>query len=233
MNFVYICRNGRNEELRYSIRSLFENAPVSNIWVVGGKPTWYSGKYIPVIQGASKYENGKANLRAIMDSEQIPDSFVLMNDDFFVVSPISNIPTYHGGPLLDKVNRYKDFRASATYTKMLQGTYDILRENGVQRPLDYSIHVPMKMNKQNMEFAVSLGGAIRSVYGNMNRVGGQKLPVHDVKVHTKSIDFPESYKFMKNEFDLPFLSTSDATFPHVYRRKLREFSKRSPLERRV
>ena len=38
MNFIYICRVGENEELRYSIRSVLNSFPEANIWVIGGKP---------------------------------------------------------------------------------------------------------------------------------------------------------------------------------------------------
>lgn len=233
MDFVYICRNGRNEELRYSIRSIFANTDVNSVWVVGGKPRWYSGNYIEVPQNLTKYENARKNLRTVLDNDNIPDNFILMNDDFYITKPISRIPVYHGGSLAAKAERYKSFRASATYTKMLLETDAILKRNGVRNPLDYSIHVPMSMHKQNLEFAVSLGGAIRSVYGNMNRIGGTQLPVHDVKVHNKDIIFPESFDFIKNEHDLPFLSTSDLTFQRVYIRKLKMFSERSPLEQRI
>jgi hypothetical protein len=214
MDFVYICRTGRNEELRYSLRSIFQNTNVNNVWVVGGKPDWYVG-----------------NLRAIVNSEDIPNKFILMNDDFYITKPIDNIPVYHGGSLQYKATKYLEYRSTSQYAEILQSTCDLLRENGVQHPLDYSIHVPMTIHKENFEFAIDLGGAIRSVYGNMNRIGGELLPVHDVKVHRKSVSFPQSFDYMKNEFDIPFLSTSDITFQHVFKTFLRQYNSKSPVER--
>ena len=232
MDFVYICRDGRNEELRYSIRSVMQNAPVNNIWVVGGKPLWYTGKYIPVSQSLSKYENAKNNLRAIVNNEKIPETFILMNDDFFIIRPIERIPVYHGGLLSHKAQRYKEFRMVGAYTQILLETDELLKSNGVSNPLDYSIHVPMTMSKSNLSFAIEIGGAIRSVYGNMNRIGGTKLPVDDVKVHNKSIMYPQSFDYLNNSLDIPFLSTSDYTFNKVYRHTLRHFNQRSPFEGR-
>ena len=55
MHFVYICKDGENEELRYSIRSVLKNTKDAVIWVVGGKPNWYIGNYIKVIQDQNKY----------------------------------------------------------------------------------------------------------------------------------------------------------------------------------
>jgi hypothetical protein len=71
MDFVYICKDGINEELRYSIRSVVESFPDSNIWVVGGKPDWYVGNYIKVDQKLTKYKNALYNLKAITESEEI------------------------------------------------------------------------------------------------------------------------------------------------------------------
>lgn len=230
MDFVYICRPGRNEELRYSIRSVFENTPVNSVWVVGGKPDWYQGSYIPVEQHKTKYENAKNNLRAIINSEQIPNKFILMNDDFFIIKKIERIPVYHGGLLAHKADQYKEFRATAAYANMLLETVETLRKNGVPNPLDYSIHVPMTINKENLSHSVEVGGAIRSVYGNMNRIGGVKLPADDVKIHNRNVLFPQSFDYVNNEHDLPFLSTSDITFKSVYRNSLRQFSNPSDLE---
>ena len=62
MDLVYICGPGDNEELRYSIRSAVKNLKFDNLWVVGGKPKWYVGNYLEVIQNKSKYTNARNNL---------------------------------------------------------------------------------------------------------------------------------------------------------------------------
>jgi len=231
MDFVYICRDGKNEELRYSLRSIFRNANVNSVWLVGGKPPWYAGNYVRVLQDSTKYENARRNLQTIMDHDQIPDKFILMNDDFYITRPIDKIPIYHGGSLEKKAAEYKNFKAASQHARILQETVDLLKNNGVRHPLDYSLHIPMTIHKQNFQFAIDIGGAIRSVYGNMNRIGGRQLPVHDVKVHNKSIIYPETYDYINNVYDLPFLSTSDQTFPTVYKQFLRSYSNASPWER--
>lgn len=99
MNFVYVCRDGENEELRYSIRSVLSSFPEAKIWVVGGKPSWYIGNYIEVKQSQSKYGNVLNNLKSICNSELIEESFVFMNDDFFIVNKIDTIDIFHGGKI--------------------------------------------------------------------------------------------------------------------------------------
>ncbi len=40
---VYVVRPGdKNEELRYSIRSVIANLPHRKVWIAGYKPTWLS-----------------------------------------------------------------------------------------------------------------------------------------------------------------------------------------------
>jgi hypothetical protein len=230
MDFVYICREGNNQELRYSLRSVFQNSPVNSVWVVGGKPDWYGGNYIHVPQNGEKYSNAKANLRAIIDSDKIPDKFILMNDDFYIMNPVERIPVYHGGSLENKAKEYLNYRSTSKHAKILMETVELLKNNGVPNPLDYSLHIPMTIHKNNFEFAINMGGAIRSVYGNMNRIGGTQLPVHDVKVHLKNIIFPESFNYKENEYDIPFLSSSDQSFRLLYRTVLKTLSNPSPWE---
>lgn len=231
MDFVYICRDGDNPELRYSLRTIYKNTNVNSVWVVGGKPDWYKGNHIPVPQTGGKYENAQNNLRAIMRSSRIKDKFILMNDDFYIINPIDSIPVYHGGSLEEKAQNFKNFKFSSKHAQMLEQTVDLLKRNGVPHPLDYSLHVPMTIHKSLFEFSLSMGGAIRSVYGNMNRIGGTLLPVDDVKVHQKHIHFPESYDFKKHMDHIPFLSSWDKTFPLCYRAVLKEYSEASPWER--
>ena len=64
MDFVYICKSGDNEELRYSIRSVINSFPEAKVWLVGGKPNWYSGDFIEVDQRHHKYANAINNLQA-------------------------------------------------------------------------------------------------------------------------------------------------------------------------
>lgn len=230
MDFVYICRPGNNPELKYSLRSIYANTDVNSVWVVGGKPDWYKGNFLPVRQNKTKYENAQENLRVAIDSNKIPNKFILMNDDFYITRRLDSMPVYHGGYLLDKISNFKKYRPGL-YANKLEETYNILKRNGVQHPLDYAIHVPMTVHKQNLSFAVELGGSIRTIYGNMNRIGGIKLPVDDVKIHAAKVRYPAKFDYKRNEFDIPFLSSSDQTFRQLHRGYLNAaFDKPSPLE---
>lgn len=227
MNFVYICRNGVNEELRYSIRSLYKNTENPQIWVVGGKPNWYKGNYIKVSQNETKHKNARNNLRKITTSDQIPDDFILMNDDFFIMQPIDDIPYFHGGKLIDKVNNFKENVPKSAYTKMLSDTYEKLISLGIKNPLDYAIHVPMKMNKHKLSEVIYPYYSVRTMYGNIYGVGGKKMD--DVKIH-QDRKWAKSFDYSNKE--TTFLSSNDNSFETLFTEIFRqEFKEKSPLEK--
>jgi hypothetical protein len=105
MDLVYICRDGDNEELRYSIRSAVANLPHDNIWIVGGKPDWYTGNFIRTKQNGLKFDNARNNLNTACRKYEISSDFVLMNDDFYFMDKIDKIEMFHGGRLIDKIRR--------------------------------------------------------------------------------------------------------------------------------
>jgi hypothetical protein len=212
MDLVYICKNGENEELRYSIRSAVKNLPHDKVWVVGGKPDWYTGNYIEVPQSRTKYTNAKSNLKAICDSEEISDSFILMNDDFYIINKVDKIPYMYSGTLDDKIKQREDIFNGNTYTTLLRQTLGSLSRKSNDIVLDYELHVPMVMEKTKLSRVIRLSGLWRSVYGNLFNVGGTKI--RDVKVYNKTDKlYKGSYDINKLEYD--YLSSNDDSFEEV------------------
>jgi hypothetical protein len=218
MDYVYICRDGENEELRYSLRSVEANFPSGKIWVVGGKPSWYSGNYIRVRSTSSKQNNAIKNLSAIVQSDEIPEEFILMNDDFFVIKPVKEIKTYHGGSLKDKIVLRREITPGSRYPELLSKTYGFLQKIGVSEILDYDIHVPMKMSKTGLKESLSFGTQWRSTYGNTYRLGGEKI--EDVKVYGSGNLLELSYDIENLKYE--YLSTDDTSFPIVWKKLLKD-----------
>jgi hypothetical protein len=230
MDFVYICKDGNNEELRYSIRSVVENFPDSKIWVVGGKPSWYTGNYIEVNQNLSKYRNAIENLKALCNSEDISDRFVLMNDDFYIVKNIDSIKDYHGGPLLEKINLYQKLNSNSNYTRKLAATYKKIKSLGIENPLDYELHVPMVMEKEKLKQTLQNNYQFlwRSIYGNVFNVGGEQM--EDVKVYVKGPLVLKSYNLKKD--DHIYLSSADTSFDILFNNILKkQFTQKTKYER--
>jgi hypothetical protein len=230
MDFVYICKDGINEELRYSIRSVVESFPDSNIWVVGGKPPWYIGNYINVKQVLTKYRNAIQNLNAICSSNEISEQFILMNDDFYIIKNINIIETYHGGLLLDKINLYQKLNSNSNYTRKLSATYKKIKSLGIESPLDYELHIPMVMEKKKLKQILQNNDQFlwRSIYGNVFNVGGDQM--EDVKVYSRGPLVLKSYNIKKNEHI--YLSSADNSFDMILNNILRkQFSQRTKYEK--
>jgi hypothetical protein len=228
MDVVYICRSGPNEELRYSVRSVEANMPHREIWVVGQKPEWYKGNFIPVKDRNAKYENARANLKAVVNSKEISENFILMNDDFFIIRKIQKISYFYGGTLKNREEENAILTSTGSYTKLLRNTRKTLNKIGIADPLNYELHIPMILNKENFKAILEYKDCLwRSMYGNIYEVGG--MDREDVKVYPLRTRDPQSYDWRNKNF--AYLSTQDASFAKVHRELLfRMFKKPSSIE---
>lgn len=230
MNFVYICRGGENEELRYSIRSVINSFPDSDIWVVGGIPRWYSGNSISIEQNAGKWANAVNNLNAVIESNNIPEEFILMNDDFFIINKIDSIKHYNEGLILDKIEKYNELKMDPNYVKKLGYTYARLQRMGIENPISYETHTPMTMLKERLNEVMQYcpTSLWRSLYGNIHQVGGEQIK--DVKVYYRDRFATISHDYTAS--DLPLLSTDDESFVTVRDLLLKKkFTKKSKYEK--
>jgi hypothetical protein len=225
VDIVYICREGDNEELRYSIRSAVKNLPHDNLWVVGGKPDWYKGPYIPTVQDKAYFINAKNNIRKILHSDKISDSFILMNDDFFVMNKVNSLPYMYSGLLLDKISLRENYSQGDLYTRMLLKTYsELYQRSKIKQPLDYELHVPMIFEKEKLSSVIGSQGLWRSMYGNIHKVGGEEFK--DVKIYNK--DHVLSNNFV--DINSSYLSTEDKAFQDHKEWFNEKFSKPSKFE---
>lgn len=185
-----------------------QNLKHNNVWVVGGKPNWYTGPHIAVPQIGEKYQNAKNNLEHIINNTEISDHFVLMNDDFFILKPVE-LGYYYSGTLQERIERNAKIAPNASYLEKIKTTKAMLESKGIKEPLDYSLHIPMKMDKAGLAKSLDYP-LIRSGYGNLKNVGGEKR--RDVKIYNAKA-------FQSLNYDLDnsseFLSTEDRSFPEI------------------
>jgi hypothetical protein len=220
MDYVYICRSGDNEELRYSLRSIEKNMPNGKVWLVGNRPEWYIGELIYVSDIGNKFDNIRNCIEIVSSHPDISENFILMNDDFFALNKMNEIPTLHGGLLLDKITRYKELRMPSKYIRLLELTYKQLVLNNIVDPIDYDIHVPMVMNKNKLKDSLKIAYFPRSAYGNYASIGGEKI--NDVKIYGSA-----------NNINLNnyYISTEDRSFIVLKNKILKEmFSEPGKLE---
>ncbi len=207
MDIVYVCRKGDNEELRYSIRSVVKNLPESRVWVVGYKPDWYVGDFIPVEDTSGKFNNIRLALLAAANHPKVSKNFIYMNDDFFLIKPIKRLKTYSGGLLSDKVARYRQINPTSGYVISLKKTMECLNRLGIKNPIDYDIHVPMILNKQKLIDIAYLPFQTRSIYGNFYQIASETIT--DVKRY-HSGSYMSNMSYAGNKY--PFISSEDKSF---------------------
>jgi hypothetical protein len=236
MDVVYLVREGeRNEELRHSLRSLV-NLPHDAVWIVGHRPAWVDSAevfHIPTTQGqevAAKHENTWRAWWAMAEARGISDDFVLMNDDFFIMQPMTGITSEHAGPLLEWVDAMGNIRTTARMRHTIAAL--AARGRGPAPLLAYETHSPMTLNRRALAEVMAFGQAYRnrtlsgplckrSLYGNY--VGLPAVLAPDLKVRD-NISVPTG---------AAIISTSDTTFNYgrVGLHVRRAFSEPSPYER--
>jgi len=221
MDYVYICRSGDNEELRFSLRSVLKNTDCKNVWVVGGKPDWYIGNYIKVEDFGNKFDNITNCYKAISISDQISEDFVLMNDDFYILQQTKEIPLFYDGTLTDKIDSHMSKYGMSSYARVLVRAKKELMEAGISDPLCYDVHTPMMFNKTMLSYLNHSNNAPRSTYGNMYNLGG--IEVKDVKIYYKDKD--------KDISSLSFLSTEDDSFKLILNKLISMFPDKTVLEK--
>lgn len=217
MDVVYRYRRPHNtDEIRYSLRSL-TNISHDNVWIVGESPGgWVKDvNQIAVSQnGANKWINSRINLRVACENSDVSDDFILMDDDFYIMQPLDEIPILHRGPVSEAIQWYKNKRVKSRYVAGLIETVEILRYFGLSESFDlnaYNLHIPMIINKKKMlecldsteklmPKTVPACLHIRTFYGNYWQIGGEKA--EDVKVRRGNSPIPKG----------PFISTSDGAF---------------------
>jgi hypothetical protein len=212
MDYVYVCRPGDNEELRYSIRSTVKNLPEGRIWVVGGKPDWYTGDYIYVQQTGIGHPNVWKQLDVICATEDISDDFVLMNDDFFTVKKLDKVEYFYSGTIQEVLASYSDTgQTNYGYQRLFSKTQNYLNRMGIANTLDYELHIPMPMNKAKLLEVLNHKTLHRSTYGNVYNVGGTKT--YDVKVYSNTELKGKFHDLIKE--DLNYISSHDSNFDFI------------------
>jgi hypothetical protein len=186
---VYILGRGskwRNNEIRYSLRSVEKYLPHRYVFIVGECPSFLRNViHIPAVDGYEiKTVNAIFKLRAACREMDLSEEFILMNDDFFMLRHTKTVENTILGTLKGAVADHAT--KAGYYYQALAKTRDLLKAAGHDEPLDYEVHAPMRFEKQKfLEITDAVdwtaGYLHRSLYGNTYGLGGKKRK--DTKVH--------------------------------------------------
>lgn len=208
---VYILKQDvRPDELRYSLRSVEENLPHRKVVFYCGKPEGIEPDvHVPHKQiGYLKWERARSSMLALCQDDSLTKQIWLMNDDFYILQPMTSEKPLHRGLLRDHYKAIKERRngMSTEYSRQLAICEGLLKQAGLTT-LDYALHVPMLIDRRKMLEAVQMFPRcpmFRSLYGNYAGVGGTFS--HDYKLMTIDGEI---------DTEAPFLSTADKTFPRA------------------
>lgn len=188
MNFVYVVGTGSrwgNNELRYSLRSLANVAGKHSVIVIGHAPPWLSNNAIHIAlpdSGKDPIVNVTSKIRAAV--VDLPDEFVLMNDDFFVMRTVEAIPIVHCGPMALRIRSLTGRRNP--YADAFRRGYAVLRNFGVREPLNFGVHTPFPMERDKLLNLIpewTTGKTLlKTMYGNVHYPDAKF--VRDVKANT-------------------------------------------------
>lgn len=204
MKVVYPYKKNMSTELLWSVASL-KNVEHDGIVIVGDKPEFDLGQdYKYIFHGSGEYSSSPHHDQAVKYllacAEVDDDELLLMNDDFFILSPWQP-ENYNRGILADQVAA----RRVGSYRDALINTENFLLHSGLTT-FSYELHTPMLVNRLELQTAIDeimphMHGKrailTRSYYGN--RWGLKTAPMDDVK------NIPD-YKGKQ------LLSTSESTF---------------------
>lgn len=143
MDVVYPYKRSPGDfELRYSLRSL-SNVPHDRVIIAGDVPFGTSDQVVTVKNprvGGDRYMSSTSNIFAVINTGDLSDDFIVMNDDIFVLEPWT-FRHEDRGP----ISEYTE--AKGEYRSRLVSTAGLLRSHGIAEPLFYGLHTPTVYNR--------------------------------------------------------------------------------------
>lgn len=208
-DIVYVCRDGANPELRYSLRTL-QNVHHERVWIFGGAPSWINQGTVRFQSrpqsGRGPYHATRNHIQAACNTPAVSDPFLLWNDDFYAMEHVGRVPVYHRGPVTALLEQYD--KARIPWVIGLRETAALLQDQGLlDGAMSYDVHLPLLIHKAEMREALRLANKtqiralhLRTLYGVIANLGG--VEHLDPKMYRRSEPFPRG----------AWLSSSNDTF---------------------
>ncbi len=238
-DIIYPVRSGENEELRYSLRSLYTNARglFRKVFVAGSDlPEWLTG--VEVVRAGSpggKSADIVAKVYAAAKASRV-SRVVVFNDDHFVTRPIESWEAFHMGPTsqyLRVLAREGQTPENSAWMRRVKATAEWMAEQGHGDILVRQGHRPLLWDRRKLVAAIKAYPAGRPLdYPGLYDIAGaagEGRRAGNAKIGSDPAQFARRLA----KLDQPYLSTNDKSFkdglPGVYIRTL--FPDPSPYER--
>lgn len=153
--YPYLAKAAEGDELLYSVRSVEKfYQGQADIWIVGDRPRWWArdDRFVRAGQVKGGARIDRANkLWVILNTPEIPESFVWMQDDIYFVGPVSYeflaTPWVRGRGMTAK--SLAAWKPDKGYFRQKKRTWEALLENGKTLE-DYAAHTPQVYRKNNL-----------------------------------------------------------------------------------
>ena len=209
LDVVYFCRDGENEELRYSLRSVEKNFPYHKVWIFGEKPNDIEpDEFVYISQervgNNTKWDRVREMMRKVCLNSNVTDDFVLFNDDFYVMAPVDELPPMYRCSLYEYIVRIeiKNNNQPSRYSQELRRATVALDKLGLPCQ-SYELHLPMILNKHKL---LEVLGAFpdlhctRSLYGNYHHL--EAVQHDDVKIYGQGQEIDRESAFLSSLDDV-------------------------------
>lgn len=154
-DLLYVIGPGTSghEELRHSLRSVAKNLRHGKVWIVGSVPDWVTGiTPIPLTPEQDKYRNIRQSVTAAVNDPRLSESFVLMNDDHFVIEScqkytengtLLTLPVWHLGRSSEHLEWLRSIGKRGEWMEACTASAEWYGD-----PLFYENHIPLLFSKQ-------------------------------------------------------------------------------------
>lgn len=227
MDIVYIVKqNWDNDELRYSLRSL-DNIKHDRVFIVWHKPYWCQNVIHIPAQDPYKIKslNALHKIKIACENEKVSEDFILMNDDFYILEPIT-IKYYHRWSIKEHLEyRINKWQENSLYVQNLIKTLELFPNWD-----DFSLHLPIIYNKNMFlemcnKYDMTQGYLLRNLYCNHYWIKWEFK--EDIKVYDK-FTIEKWQVFLSSDDNMidnkEFLDYINNKFPNICKyEKVREY----------
>lgn len=220
VDLVYPVRPGENEELRYSLRSVAENADglFRKVWVVGsGLPDWLTNvNIIETVPVPGPAQDVRHKISTATNDPRVATRMVILDDDYFLVDPITEWAAFHMGPTSEYMIHVGKYRPPLTlqnssWLQAVTATTKWMAEQGYPDPLARQGHRPLLWHKRKLAEALAEYPADQplDIVGLYDIAGG--AGVGERAGNTKIRDAAKFHQKLVTR-DSPWMSSIDESF---------------------
>lgn len=182
-----------HNELRFALRSWDKyGSPIKQLLIIGHKPGWLQNvHHIPFMDRFSKPANIYEKVKI---AAKHYDRFIFANDDHFLTKPLTELPYYYSGKLID-------FKGGGdTFMRYVGNTWQLFPSGKY-----FDVHTPMVVEAQVVEQLTYIKDVLfKSLYCNTAGIKGEQFEDCKIRSHFRTDDI---LRYANNR---PFISTDEA-----------------------